>query len=81
MSMTTPRVTFILAPIHSMPRTTLGSRDTLRLVGWISGRIVSFQPDTDIQNLLLIRIWMRLSDPKRFTQYFEDSGCEKNCHF
>jgi len=25
---------------------------TIRCAGWISGRIVSLQPDTDIQNLL-----------------------------
>jgi len=24
---------------------------TIRFAGWISGRIVSFQPDTDIENL------------------------------
>jgi len=37
---------------------------TIRFAGWISGRIVSLQPDTDIQKLLSNgnRIWNRVSD-------------------
>jgi len=41
---------------------------TIRFAGWISGRIVSLQPDTDIQKLL------------RFYQYFEDSDFWKKLH-
>ena len=37
---------------------------TIRFAGWISGRILSLQPDTDIQKLLSNgnRIWIRISE-------------------
>ena len=37
---------------------------TIRFAGWISGRIVSLQPDKDIQKLLSNgnRIWIRISE-------------------
>ena len=37
---------------------------TNRFAGWISGRIVSLQPDTDIKKLLSNgnRLWMRISE-------------------
>jgi len=43
--------------LESMTRVTLSllwtaEMITIRIAGWISGRIVSLQPDTDIQNLL-----------------------------
>jgi len=35
---------------------------TIRFAGWISGRIVSLQPDTDIQKLLSIVNRIRISE-------------------
>jgi len=32
----------------------------IRIVGWIYSRIVSFQPDTDIQKLISSGIWLRI---------------------
>jgi len=41
---------------------------------WISGIIVSFQPDKDDRKLVLIWNWvqMRIFDLKHFIRYFED---------
>jgi len=52
--------------------------DHYPVCGWISGMIVSFQPDTDARKLVLIwnRIRIRIFDLKRFIWYFEDSGGE-----
>jgi len=33
---------------------------TIQFAGWISGRIVSLQPDTDIQKLLSNRNWIQI---------------------
>ena len=56
---------------------------TIRFAGWISGRIVSFQPDTDIQNVFFcgIRIRIRISGSTCLIRYFENAGsigCEMN---
>ena len=47
---------------------------TIRFAGWISSRIVSLQPDTDIQKLLSIHTGTGYGPryPKRFYRYFED---------
>jgi len=43
---------------------------TIRFAGWISGRIVSLQPDTDIPKLLsnVNRVWIRIA--QSFIYYF-----------
>jgi len=53
---------------------------TIRFAGWISGRIVSLLPDTDIQKLLsnMNRIRIRISET--VYQYFEDSDFWKKLH-
>jgi len=56
---------------------------TIRFAGWISGRIVSFQPDTDIQNVFFCgnRIRIRISGSTCLIRYFENAGsigCEMN---
>jgi len=45
---------------------------------YISGRIVGFQPDTDVRKLVSSwnRIRKRISDLKRFIRYFKDSNYE-----
>jgi len=53
---------------------------TIGFAGWISGRIVSFQPDADLQKLFSSRSRIRISisDQNRFNRFFEESGCEMN---
>ena len=53
---------------------------TIRLTGWISGRIVSLQPDPDIQKLLSNGTGHGSGYPKRFYRYFEDSDLRKKLH-
>ena len=53
---------------------------TIRFAGWISSRIVSLQPDTDIQKLLSNGNRVRIRYPKRFYRYFEDSDFWKKLH-
>jgi len=53
---------------------------TIQFAGWISGRIVSFQPDKDIQKLISNgnRIRIRLS--KTLLSIFEDLDFWKKLH-
>jgi len=53
---------------------------TIRFAGWISGRIVSLQPDKDIQNCFQTGTGYGSGYPKRFYQYFEDSDFWKKMH-
>ena len=53
---------------------------TIRFAGWISGRIVSLQPDTDIQNLLQTGTGYGSGYPARLYRYFEDSDFWKKLH-
>ena len=53
---------------------------TVRFAGWISGRIVSLQPDTDIQNGYQTGTGYGAGYPKRFFRYFEDSDFWKKLH-
>ena len=53
---------------------------TIRFAGWISSRIVSLQPDTDIQKLLSNVYGYGSGYPKRFHRYFEDSDFYKKLH-
>jgi len=53
---------------------------TIRFAGWISERIVSLQPDKDIQKLLSNGTGYGSGYPKRFYQYFEDSDFWKKLH-
>ena len=47
--------------------------------GWISGRIVSLQPETHIQNCLRRGTGYESGYPKRFFRYFDDSDFGKSC--
>jgi len=55
-------------------------KDHYPVCRWISGMIVSFQPDKDVRKLVLIwnQIGITIFDLQRFIRYFEDSGCESN---
>jgi len=53
---------------------------TIRFAGWISGRIVSLQPDTDIQNCFQTGTGYGSGYPKRFYRYFEISDFWKKLH-
>ena len=53
---------------------------TIRFAGWISGGIVSLQPDKDIQKLLSNGNRIRIRYPKHFYQYFEDLDFWKKLH-
>ena len=51
---------------------------TIRFAGWISGRIVSLQPDTDIK--ICFETGTGYGYPIRFTRYFVDSDFWKKLH-
>jgi len=51
---------------------------TIRFAGWVSGRMESLQPDTDIQ--ICFETGTGYGYPKRFYWYFEDSDFWKKLH-
>jgi len=53
---------------------------TIRFAGWISGRIVSLQPDTDIQKLLSNGNRIRIRISETLLSMFEDSHFWKKLH-
>jgi len=54
--------------------------DHYPFAGWISGRIVSLQSDTDIQKLLSNGNRVRIRISESFYRYFEDSDFWKKLH-
>jgi len=53
---------------------------TIRFAGWIYGRIVSLQPDTDIQKLLSNGNRIRIRISETFYRHFESSDFWKKLH-
>ena len=53
---------------------------TIWFAGWISGMMVSLQPDKDIQNCLQTGTGYGSGYPKRIYQYFGDSDFWKKLH-
>jgi len=62
------------------PATSAAEMITIRFAGWISDRIVSLQPGTDIQKLLSNGNRLRIRIPERFSRYFEDTDFWKKLH-
>ena len=50
---------------------------SIRFAGWISGRIVSLQPDTDIKKLLSNGNRIRIRISETLYRYFESSNLWK----